>query len=109
MGMKRGSIVTVAVQGDFGKPRPALVIQSDLFAQHPSIAVLLITSTLTEAPLVRIDIAPTHQNGLHQTSQIEVDKIITLKREKIGAVLGELEDDKMLAVNRAMVVFLGLA
>jgi mRNA interferase MazF len=107
--MKRGSIVTIAVQGDFGKPRPALVIQSDLFAQHPSIAVLLITSTLMQAPLVRIDVEPSQQNGLSLNSQIAVDKIFTVKREKIGAVIGELEDDKMLAVNRAMVVFLGLA
>lgn len=107
--MKRGSIVTVALQGDFGKVRPALVVQSDLFADHPTVSVLLMSSELVPAPLIRRDVEPSDQNGLRVPSQIAVDKMFTVRREKIGAVIGELEDDKMLAVNRAMLVFFGLA
>jgi mRNA interferase MazF len=107
--MKRGSVVLVAMQGDFGKPRPAIVIQADYFAHHPSIAVLLITSDIKDAPLFRILIEPTEQNGLRVRSQIAVDKIMAVKREKIGDVIGQIEDETMVAVNRAAVVFLGLA
>jgi mRNA interferase MazF len=107
--MKRGSIVTVAIQGDFGKARPALVVQSDLFADHPSASVLLMTSTIVAAPLIRIDVDPSDQNGLHTPSQIAIDKMFTVRREKIGGVIGQLEDETMIAVNRAMVVFYGLA
>lgn len=107
--MKRGSIVTVALQGDFGKGRPALVVQSDLFAGHPSVSVLLVSSERVDAPLIRIDIQPSEQNGLRDRSQILADKIFTVKREKIGGVIGQIEDELMVAVNRAMLVFLGLA
>lgn len=107
--MKRGSIVTVALQGDFGKGRPALVVQSDLFAGHPSVSVLLVSSERVDAPLIRIDMQPSEQNGLRDRSQILADKIFTVKREKIGGVIGQIEDDLMVAVNRAMLVFLGLA
>ncbi len=107
--MKRGSVVTVAVQGDFGKARPALVVQSDLFADHTSIAVLLMSSDIVAAPLIRIDIEPSDQNGLHTPSQIAIDKMFTVRREKIGGVIGQIEDEMMVAVNRAMVVFYGLA
>jgi mRNA interferase MazF len=106
---KRGSIVTVAVQGDFGKARPALVVQSDLFSNHPTVTVLLMTTTLTEAPLLRIEIEPTPENGLNEPSQISVDEVFTVRREKIGSVIGEVDDSTMVAVGRSMVVFLGLA
>jgi len=109
MGMKRGSIVTVAIQGDFGKGRPALVVQSDLFAEHPSVNVLLMSRELVDMPIFRINVAPTAQNGLNLHSQIQIDKMFTVKREKIGSVIGQLEDETMVAVNRAMLVFLGLA
>src|ERR1700730_7375697 len=107
--MKRGSVVTVAVQGDFGKARPALVVQSDLFADHTTVAVLLMSSTIVDAPLIRIDVEPSDQNGLHTLSQIAIDKMFTVRREKIGNAIGQLEDEAMIAVNRAMVVFFGLA
>jgi mRNA interferase MazF len=107
--MKRGSIVTVAIQGDFGKGRPALVVQSDLFVGHPSVSVLLMSSEIVVAPLIRIEIQPTQRNGLRDPSQILADKIFTVKREKIGSVIGQIEDEAMVAVNRAMLVFLGLA
>jgi mRNA interferase MazF len=107
--MKRGSIVTVAIQGDFGKGRPALVVQSDLFAGHPSVSVLLVSSEIVDAPLIRIEIQPSERNGLREPSQILADKIFTVKREKVGSVIGQSEDEVMVAVNRAMLVFLGLA
>ncbi|WP_161803595.1 type II toxin-antitoxin system PemK/MazF family toxin, partial [Burkholderia cenocepacia] len=62
--MNRGSIVTVALQGDFGKARPALVVQSDLFAEHPSVTLLLMSSAMVDAPLIRITVVPSEQNGL---------------------------------------------
>ncbi|CAN7782762.1 type II toxin-antitoxin system PemK/MazF family toxin [Paraburkholderia hospita] len=109
MGLRRGSIVTVALQGDFGKARPALVVQSDMAVAHPTVTVLLLSSELVDAPAIRINVAPTPQNGLNLNSQIAVDKIFTVRREKIGQEIGQLEDEKMIAVNRAMLVFLGLA
>ncbi|AOJ37107.1 type II toxin-antitoxin system PemK/MazF family toxin [Burkholderia contaminans] len=107
--MNRGSIVTVALQGDFGKARPALVVQSDLFAEHPSVTLLLMSSSIVDAPLIRITVAPSEQNGLRMPTQIAVDKMFTVRREKIGRPIGHLEDELMVAVNRSLLVFLGLA
>ncbi len=107
--MKRGDVVTVALQGDLGKPRPALLIQSDLFDAHPSVTILPVTSDLRATPLFRIAVNPTEANGLKKPSQVMVDKPQSVAREKIGAVLGHLDDAAMLAVNRALAVFLGLA
>ncbi|HHT8829308.1 TPA: type II toxin-antitoxin system PemK/MazF family toxin [Burkholderia cenocepacia] len=107
--MNRGSIVTVALQGDFGKARPALVVQSDLFAEHPSVTLLLMSSSMVDAPLIRITVVPSEQNGLRMPSQIAIDKMFTVRREKIGRPIGHLEDELMVAVNRSLLVFLGLA
>jgi mRNA interferase MazF len=107
--VKRGDLVTIALSGDYGKPRPALVIQSDLFDAHPSVTVLPVTSELREAPLFRIRIEPTDDNGLRKTSEVMVDKTQTVALEKIGNTIGHLDDESMLAVNRALAVFLGFA
>lgn len=107
--MKRGDLVTVALQGDLGKPRPALVIQSDLFDAHPSLIILPVASELRVAPLFRIAVNPNEMNGLSKSSQVMVDKPQSVAREKIGAVIGRLDDETMLAVNRALAVFLGFA
>lgn len=107
--MRRGDLVTVALQGDSGKPRPALVIQSDLFDGHPSVTILPITSELVEAPLFRLSVVPTPGNGLRKRSQVMVDKVQTIPRDKIGEAFGRLEDDSMLAVNRAFLLWIGLA
>ena len=104
--MRRGDIVTVALPGDYGKPRPALVIQSDLFDEHPSVTVLPITSHLADAPLLRIAIGP--DAGLERTSQIQIDKAQTPRRERIGEVIGRADEATLSAVNRALTVFLGL-
>lgn len=105
--MRRGDIVTVSLPGDYGKPRPALVIQSDLFGEHPSVTVLPITSHLVDAPLLRLGIGP--ESGLERPSQIQIDKPHTPRRERIGAVIGRADDATLREVNRALAVFLGLA
>ncbi|MBF0125016.1 MAG: type II toxin-antitoxin system PemK/MazF family toxin [Magnetococcales bacterium] len=105
--MKRGDLVTVALQGAYGKPRPALVVQSDLFREHPSVTILPVTSELRDAPLFCIKIIPTAENGLRQPSQAMVDKLQTVPREKIGAVFGRLDDAALLAVDRSLATWLG--
>ena len=109
--MRRGDLVTVVVQGDFGKPRPALVIQSDAFGEDITfnVTVLLITSTLIEAPMLRITVEPTPGNGLREISQIMIDKVMTVRREKIGPVIGRMDGPTMFAVNGALSVFLAIA
>ena len=107
--LSRGAVVTVAAPGDYGKPRPALVIQSDFFREHPSITVCLMTSDLRDAPLFRLTVHPSAQNGLRQTSQIMIDKILTVSRERMGVVIGRLEDKHIVAVNRVLALWVGLA
>jgi mRNA interferase MazF len=106
--MKRGDLVPVVLAGAYGKPRPALVIQSDLFARHPSVTVLPVTTELRPIESFRIAVQPTAGNGLRAPSQIMVDKTHTIPREKAGAAFGRLEAPTMAAVNRALAVFLGL-
>ena len=107
--MRRGDLVTIALPGDYGKARPAVVIQSDLFAEHPSVTLLPVTGELRDTPLFRIGVEPSPQNGLRKTSQIMVDKAHTLPREKIGTPFGRIDDGTMLAVNRSLALFLGFA
>lgn len=108
--MKRGNVVTVAIQGDFGKPRPALVLQSDVFSDiHATVTVALIASEIVQAPIFRLDIEPNEANGLSRPSQVQIDKIMSIRSEKIGSVIGELNDVMMVRVNRALALWLGLA
>ena len=82
--MSRGDLVTVAMSGDFGKPRPALVVQADHFGETATVTVLLLSGTLVDAPLIRLTLEPTAENGLRMPSQIMVDKAMSVKRDKIG-------------------------
>ena len=107
--MRRGDVVTVALPGAHGKPRPALVIQSDLFDAHPSVTILPVTSDLRDTPLFRITVNSNSENGLVKTLQVMVDKTHSIPRDKIGKVLGHLDDATMLAINRALALFLGFA
>ncbi len=107
--MRRGDLVVVALQGDYGKPRPALVIQSDLFDEHPSVTLLPVTSDLRETPIFRYAVEPDGSNGLVKPSQIMIDKAVTVSRSKIGGVLGYLSDDHMVGVTRSLALFLGFA
>ena len=106
-GLKRGDVVVVALQGDYGKPRPALVVQSDLFAAHATVAILPITSDVLAAPLFRIAVEPAAGNGLKKLSQIMVDKPFAVAREKISGRIGRLDEGTLLRVNRSMMVWLG--
>lgn len=107
--MKRGDVVTVAISGDFGKPRPAVIIQADAFDATGTVTVLLLTGTLTEAPLLRPPIEPSAANGLTKPSQVMIDKAMSVRRERIGVPIGRLDDETMLTVTRALAVFLGIA
>lgn len=107
--MKRGSILLAAFQGDYGKLRPALVVQSDEFLEHRSVTVALITSHLKPAPVFRVTIEPSALNGLRSVSQIMVDKLMTLRRDRVSSVIGELEPDPLVRVSRALVLWLGVA
>ena len=107
--MRRGDFVTIALQGDFGKPRPALVIQADKFDDHATVTVLLVSSTLIDAPLFRITVRPDDANGLKKPSQVMVDKAMTVKRDKLGEPFGAASDEVMLEVGRCLAVFLGIA
>ena len=107
--MRRGDLVTVAAPGDYGKPRPALVIQSDLFEALPSVTVCLVTSELRDAPIFRITVDPSAENGLRRISQIQVDKVMTVARERVGSKIGRLDDASLLKVTRSLAVFVGIA
>ncbi|MCP5407696.1 MAG: type II toxin-antitoxin system PemK/MazF family toxin [Chromatiaceae bacterium] len=106
--MKRGDIVSVALQGDFGKPKPAVVVQSDLFSEHATVTVLPVTSTLLEAPLLRLDLESDAENGLKKTSQIMVDKIMTIRRVKVGQRIGAVSEEQLLQISRSLALFLGI-
>ncbi len=97
------------MQGDQGKPRPALVVQADQFAGLHGVTVLPLTGMLMEAPLLRVEVEPSPGNGLAKRSQVMVDKPQTPSRSKLGGVIGHLDDATLLTVNRALAVFLGLA
>jgi mRNA interferase MazF len=107
--MRRGEFVTVATAGDYGKPRPALVVQNDLFADLPSVVICPLTTTLrADADQFRLEVEPTLQNGLRQISQIAVDKITVVPSLKIGEIIGHADDALLLRVNRALALFLSI-
>lgn len=105
----RGALVTITTQGDFGKPRPALVIQADQFSEHTNVTVLPVTSTLVAAPLLRITIEPNAENGLQKPSQVMIDKALSIKREKLGKSFGHIDANAMVQIERCLAVFLGIA
>ena len=106
--MMRGDFVTIAMQGDFGKPQPALVMQSDQFNEHMTVTVLPVTSTLVNAPLLRVTVEPGPESGLQKPSQVMVDKAMTVKRDKVGQAFGRIQVDAMVGVERWLAVFLGI-
>jgi mRNA interferase MazF len=107
-GVKRGDLVTIAIGGDYGKPRPALVIQADAFSALPSVTLLRLTSEVHAEHLVRVTVHPTPENGLRAPSQVMIDKAVTVPRERIGTVIGRLDDELTRTVGRALAAFLGL-
>lgn len=105
----RGDLVTIAMQGDLDEPRPALVVQANQFSELGSVTVLPITSTLVAAPLLRVTVQPSAENGLQKPSQVMVDKAMTVKCDKVGPAFGRIEADALLEVERFLAVFLGIA
>ena len=107
--MRRGQFVVVAISGDYGKPCPALVVQSDLFADLPSVVICPLTTTLRDdADQIRLTVDPSEKNGLRARSQIAIDKITVAPLARIGGVIGEADDALLLRVNRALALFLGV-
>jgi mRNA interferase MazF len=107
--VKRGDIVTVSAPGDYGKPRPAVVVQSDALNAADSVLVALVTSALTASPLYRLALEPTPTNGLKAASQVMIDKVLAYPREKCGPVIGHLSGGDMLVLNNMLSVMIGLA
>jgi len=108
--MKRGEIWTVAGGGDCaGKPRPAVIVQDDSFDATASVTICAFTTDPTEAPLFRLRVEPSDENGLSARSSLIVDKITTVPRTRLGRHVGRLGDEDMVRLTRSMVVFLGLA
>ncbi len=108
--MKRGDVVTVAAAGDYGEPRPAVIVQTDaLPADHASVVVCQMTSECSDAADFRLTIEPTARNGLRVRSQVMADKPVTIRRERIGRLAGRLDDKDVARLNVALAFVMGLA
>jgi mRNA interferase MazF len=107
--MKRGDLVTVVMQGAYGKARPAVVVQSDAFEKMGSITFLPLTGEILPKQVFRVTVSPTAANGLQAQSQVMADKCTTLPLSKVGAVFGRLDDHDMEAVHRALALYLSFA
>lgn len=108
--MKRGDVVVVAATGDYGKPRPAVVVQTSAFPEaHPSVVICQMTSDVVDAPDFRVTIEPNEENGLRARSQVMADKPVTVRRERIGQVIGRLTDADIRRLDVALAFVMGLA
>lgn len=108
--MKRGDVVVVAATGDYGKPRPAVIVQTDAFPEtHISAVVCQMTSEIVEAPDFRVTIDPSERNGLRIRSQIMADKPVTVRRARIAQSIGRLGDRDVARLNVALALVMGLA
>jgi len=108
--MKRGDVVVVAATGDYGKPRPAVIVQTDAFpSSHGSVVVCQMTTEIVDAPDFRVTVAPGDGNGLRQPSQIMADKPVTIRRERIGRRIGALNADEIARLDVALAFVMGLA
>jgi mRNA interferase MazF len=108
--MKRGDIWTVAGGTNYaGKPRPVVIVQDDSFDATDSITICAFATDETKAPLFRLPADPNERNGLRTTCRLMVDKITNVPKTKIGAHIGRLDDQDILRLNQAVLVFLGLA
>ena len=108
--MRRGDIWTVAGGKDYaGKARPVVILQDDSFDGTESITICAFTTDDTDAPLFRLPVEPNERNGLRIPCHLMVDKVTTVPKSKVGAHIGRLDDEDILRLNRAVLVFLGLA
>ena len=106
--MRRGDIIIVAPPGEFGKPRPAIVIQADLAMNGETVTFLPITSDLEHFMKIRVPVVPDAVNGLRKPSEVMVERIQTTSLSRIGGIVGHLDRKSMLAVESALMVHLGL-
>ena len=108
--MRRNDIWTVSGGGDYaGKPRPAVIVQDDGFGATASVTVCAFTTDPTEAPLFRLTVEPNQRNGLRAHCRLMVDKITTVPKTRLGERIGRLDDNDVVRLNQAVLVFLGLA
>ncbi len=107
--MKRGELWTVSGAGYAGKPRPAVIVQDDRFDATTSVTISVFTTDETEAPSFRLLVTPNDRNGLQSISRLMVDKLTTVSKDRLGARIGRLDDEDVVRLNRAILVFLGLA
>jgi len=107
--VKRGELWTVAASGYASKPRPALIIQDDRFGATDSVTVVLLTTTLIDAPLLRVRIPATPTSGISHDSDAMIDKLTTVRRSALGAHIGRLTPSQLVELERALLVFLGIA
>jgi mRNA interferase MazF len=107
--VRRADLVTVSAPGDSGKPRPAVVVQSDWLAATDSVLVALLTSAVVKAPLYRLTIEPSDANGPKAPSQVMIDKIVAIPRGKCGRVTGRLNESERIALNHMLAVIVGVA
>jgi mRNA interferase MazF len=108
--MRRGDVVTVAAAGDYGKLRPAVIVQSDAFPErHASVIICQMTSEVVDAPAFRVTIEPSAENGLRARSQVMADKPVTVRRGRIRRQIGRLRMDEMARLNAALAFVIGLA
>ena len=108
--MRRGEIWTISGGKDYaGKPRPVVIVQDDSFDATDSITICAFTTDETDAPLFRLPVAPSEWNGLRAPCRLMVDKVTTVPKSKFGTRIGRLDDEDMLRLNQAIIVFLGLA
>lgn len=108
--LKRGDVVTVALQGAHGKPRPAVVVQRTETLAHTMIVICPVTSELrTTAPLVRVTVDPSPTNGLHAVSQVMIDRVVSAPANKLGGAIGRFGEDLMAEITRRLAFWLGIA
>lgn len=108
--MRRGDVVTVAAAGDYGKPRPAVIVQTDAFPEsHASVIICQMTSDLVDAPDFRIAVEPSAANGLRARSQVMADKPVTVRRERVRQTIGRLSAEDVGRLNVALAFVMGLA
>jgi len=107
--VKRGDVVLAAFSGDYGKPRPAVIVQTDLANEtHASIVVCPLTSHIVKASLFRLPVEPSTENGLNKVSEVMVDKIGAVRQDKLKKVIGRLDDSQLIQLNRLLALWLGI-
>jgi mRNA interferase MazF len=106
--MKRGDLVTIATPGDYGKPRPAVVIQTDRLEDTDSVLICQITTTWRDTPLYRLMVPATGETGLRAVSYVMTDKIFAVRRDKCGPVIGRLPHDLVAGLDEMLAVMIGL-